>query len=105
MDIGCDRHIHQIDDRRATMIRKTLLALTAIAALGASVSAPTTADAKGFFKKKWHHHHGHRGWGKWGPAFGAAALIAGTAIAVESCYQRQWVETPYGMRKVRVYVC
>jgi hypothetical protein len=103
MDIGCDRHIHQIDDRRATMIRKTLLALTAIAALGVSVSAPTTADAKPWWKK--HHHHHKHGWGKWGPAFGAAAFIAGTAIAVESCYQRQWVETPYGMRKVRVYVC
>ena len=87
------------------MFRKTLLALTAIAALGVSVTAPTTADAGPFWKKKWHHHHGHRGWGYWGPALGAAAIIGGAAIAVESCYQRQWVETPYGMRKVRVYVC
>jgi len=86
------------------MIRKTLLALTAIAALGASISAPTTADAKPFGWWMHHHHHNH-GWGVWGPALGAAAIIGGAAIAVESCYRRRWVETPYGLRKVRVYVC
>jgi hypothetical protein len=87
------------------MIRKTLLALTAITALGATVSAPTTADA-GWKKWKHHHHHYHgRRWGYWGPALGAAAIIGGTAIAVESCYRRRWVQTPYGLRKVRVYVC
>jgi len=86
------------------MIRKTLLAMTAIAALGASISAPTTADAKPFGWWKHHHHH-HHGWGVWGPALGAAAIIGGAAIAVESCYRRRWVETPYGLRKVRVYVC
>ena len=87
------------------MFRKTLLALTAITALGATVSVPSTADA-GW--KKWKHHHNHfhgRRWGYWGPALGAAAIVAGTAIAVESCYRRRWVETPYGLRKVRVYVC
>jgi len=88
------------------MIRKTLLALTAIAALGAAVTAPTTASA---WHKPWHkpwkHHHHNHGWGVWGPALGAAAIIGGAAIAVESCYRRRWVETPYGLRKVRVYVC
>jgi hypothetical protein len=86
------------------MIRKTLLALTAIAALGVSVSAPTTADAKGW-GKKWGHHHHHHGWGKWGPAVGAAAFFAGTAIAIDSCYRTQWVQTEDGPVKVRINVC
>ena len=86
------------------MFRKTILALSAVAALGATVSAPATADAKPW-KKKWHHHHRGHGWGVFGPALVAGALIGGAAIAVESCYERRWVETPYGLRKVRVYVC
>lgn len=45
------------------MIRKSMLALTAIAALGAAALAPTSASAWGF--------KGHHGWGHhWGPGFG-----------------------------------
>ena len=89
------------------MFRKTIIALTAVAALSATAVAPTTASA-GF--KKFHGHHGHhfrghRGWGFFGPALVAGALLGGAAIAVDSCYQRRWVETPYGLRKIRVNVC
>ena len=43
------------------MIRKSILALTAIAALGTVALAPTSASAWGF-KGGWDHHHGF-GWG------------------------------------------
>jgi hypothetical protein len=84
------------------MFRKTLLALTAVAALASTAVAPTTASA-GW---KHHHHHFHhgRGWGFFGPAFVAGTLLTGAAIA-SSCYETQLVETPVGLRKVRVYVC
>ena len=44
------------------MIRKSLIALAAIATLGAAALAPTAASAKGFklgFKHHHHHFHGH----------------------------------------------
>jgi hypothetical protein len=41
------------------MIRKTLLGLTAIAALGAAALAPTSASA-------WGYNHGWGHWGHWG---------------------------------------
>ena len=44
------------------MIRKSILALTAIATLGAAALAPTSASAWG--KGGWHHGHG------WGHGFG-----------------------------------
>jgi hypothetical protein len=84
------------------MIRKTILALTAVTAMAAAALAPTSASA-------WHHHHHHRhghGLGLIGPALVAGALLGTAAIAAgPSCYQRRWVETPVGWRKVRVYVC
>jgi hypothetical protein len=44
--------------RRTTMIRKTIIALAALTAMGAAALAPTSASAWGFK----HHHH----WGHWG---------------------------------------
>src|SRR5689334_5573424 len=45
-----------------TMIRKSMIALAAVASLGAVALAPTSASAWGF-----HHHHGGFGWGLgWG---------------------------------------
>ena len=41
------------------MIRKSLLALTAVAALGAAALAPTSASAWGFHGGGWGHHWGH----------------------------------------------
>ena len=52
------------------MIRKSILALTAIAALGTVTLAPTSASAWGF-KGGWggHHHHFHGGWGFYGARY------------------------------------
>lgn len=52
------------------MIRKSILALAAIATLGAAALAPTSASAWGF-KGGWgHHHHGfHGGWGFYGARY------------------------------------
>jgi hypothetical protein len=47
------------------MIRKTLLGLAAVAALGTAALAPTSASAWGF-----HHGWGHwGGWGFYGPGY------------------------------------
>ena len=81
------------------MIRKTLIAATAVAALAATSMAPTTASAGHKFK---HRHHG------WvGPAIIGGALLTGAIIAAESrrCERRVWVDTEYGPRKVWVNVC
>lgn len=54
------------------MIRKSILALTALAALGTAALAPTSASAWGF-KGGWgwgHHHHFHGvGLGFYGPRY------------------------------------
>jgi hypothetical protein len=50
------------------MIRKTFLAVAAVAALGAAALAPTSASAWGI-KGGWHghhHHHWHGGLGFYG---------------------------------------
>jgi hypothetical protein len=86
------------------MFRKTVLAVAAIAALATAttVAAPTTASA-GWKHKHHHHHHHHRN--RWvGPAIVAGALFTGAIIA-SSCYRTRWVETPYGLERVRVNVC
>jgi hypothetical protein len=81
------------------MFRKTILAVAGIAAMGAAALAPTSASA-------WHHHHHHHGFGLLGPAIVAGALLGTAAVADgPGCYERRWVETPAGWRKVRVYVC
>jgi hypothetical protein len=85
------------------MFRKTVIALAAIATLGTAAVTPTTASA-GW--KKWHHHHHYhrRGWGYYGPALVAGAIVTGAVIA-SSCYRTRWVDTPYGWRRVRINVC
>ena len=62
------------------MIRKSMLALAAIATLGAAALAPTSASAWGF-KGGW-HGWGH-GWGHgfYGPAYGVSYVDV-----VPSCY-------------------
>jgi hypothetical protein len=74
------------------MLRKTIFAVAAVAAIGATALIPTEASAKGFGKGFGHHR------GLWG--FGAAALLTAGAIEA-SCYR--WVDTRYG--PVRVNVC
>jgi len=84
------------------MFRKTALVL-AVAALATGTAA---GAASAGWKHKHHHYHHHHRHGWVGPAIIAGAFLTGAMIAAESsCYQRQWVETPYGWQKVRVYVC
>ena len=72
------------------MLRKTILALAAAAALGATALAPTSAFAWG----------GHGGWGwhgGWhGPGFRAFAGPVYAGPVYGGCLVRTWVATPYG---------
>src|SRR5437868_11558463 len=61
-----------------TMIRKSILALTGIAALGAAALAPTSASAWG--KGGW-GHHGFGGFGFYGSGYGVSYVDV-----VPSCY-------------------
>ena len=54
------------------MIRKSMIALAAVATLGVAALAPTSASAWGFKHPHWgwgHHHHWHGGWGFYGPRY------------------------------------
>jgi hypothetical protein len=97
MCIGCEWHI---PPQEKPMIRKALFALAAVATVGAAALAPTAASAKPF--KHWHGHHGYYG-------LGIGAGLVGAAIASQtvygSCWVKRWVDTPYGPRLRRVYVC
>jgi len=75
------------------MFRKAMFALTALTILGAAALAPTAASAKG----GWHHHHG----------WGSSLYISGPAYAYADygCWTKRWVDTPFGPRLKRFYVC
>jgi hypothetical protein len=73
------------------MFRKTILALTAVASIGAAALAPTAASA----------HYWHGGGHFWGPHVGF--YVGGPGY--DSCLRRQWVGTPYGPRLRWVNVC
>jgi hypothetical protein len=76
------------------MLRKTILALAAVASIGAAALAPTAASA--------HWHGGGHFWGhSWGPHYGF--YVGGPGY--DSCLRRQWVGTPYGPRLRWVNVC
>jgi hypothetical protein len=79
------------------MFRKALFALSALTVLGAAALAPTTASAG------WKHHHGHHG--HWGKSFyyGGPSYVAYTGYS--TCWVKRWVDTPYGPRLQRFYVC
>jgi hypothetical protein len=82
-----------------TMLRKTIIALAAAAAVVTTMAAPTAAEA-GWRHRYWYRH----GWVA--PAIVAGAIVTGAVIAAgPRCYRRVWVATPYGPRKVRAYVC
>lgn len=70
-------------------IRKTILALSATAALGIAALIPTTASA-------WHGHH-FRGFGGFGITIGGPVY--------GSCWQYRYVETRRGLRRMMVNVC
>jgi hypothetical protein len=85
------------------MVRKSLIALAALATVTAAAMAPTAASAKPW-GKHWHHGHGHGFYG-----YGIGAGLVGAAIASQTvytgCWTKRWVDTPYGPRLRRVYVC
>ncbi|GIK79036.1 MAG: hypothetical protein KJZ73_08115 [Pseudorhodoplanes sp.] len=78
------------------MFRKITFALAALTALGAAALAPTSADA-GWKGKHWHKHH----WGHGKIYFGGPAYVA----YGHGCWVKRWVDTPYGPRLRRIYVC
>jgi hypothetical protein len=72
------------------MIRKSMLALAAIATVGAAALAPTSASA-------WGHHHG------WGHGFGLGFYGPGYVRYATDCY---WVKRVNRFGVVRMYkVC
>lgn len=78
------------------MIRKTVIALAALAAVGAAafaVSIPTTASADGWRNHR-HQHH-------WRPA----VRFSTPSYNYGSCFVRRIVPTPYGPRVHYVNVC
>jgi hypothetical protein len=84
-------HIPITSKGETKMLRKTLIALAAVAALGTVALAPTSASAGGG-KFGFGHHHHHIG-----PGFG----FGYPSYAVSNCY---WVKklTPFGVRFVKV---
>jgi len=96
------------------MLRKLMIALIAISAIGVTLGA-TDADARG----GWHGGHGgwhgggyRGGWGYrggyWGPRF-YGGYYGYPAYAYPAagygCYQTRRVYTPYGIRYRRIWVC
>jgi hypothetical protein len=85
------------------MIRKSIIALTAVVALGAASLTPASA----------HHMHG---WGWGGVGLGVGLGLLGASIAAstgpayvvtdDSCLQYQYMQTPHGyLKRVLVNVC
>lgn len=79
------------------MFRKVTLAIATIAAVGAAAFVPTTASAG--WKGGWHHKH----WGH-GHYYGGPAYVGYSAYGY-GCYVKKWIDTPYGPRLRRIYVC
>ena len=82
------------------MIRKTLLALAATAALGVAALAPTSASAG------WHGGHWGHGWGH-GYGYGLGVSLYNPYVYnTGSCYiVKRVVDTDFGPKVRRVTVC
>jgi hypothetical protein len=82
--------------KEISMLRKTILALTASAALGSAALAPTSASAH--WGGGWHGGWGYRPF---------VRVYAGPAYAYGygGCTVRRWVYTPYGAVLRWVNVC
>jgi hypothetical protein len=79
------------------MIRKSILALAAIATLGAAALAPTSASAWGF-KGGWGHYHGWgHGYGFYGPGYGVRYIGV-----VPSCYYVKKINRFGEVRMIKV---
>jgi hypothetical protein len=79
------------------MIRKSMLALTAIAALGAAALAPTSASAFGFKGGGWGHHGWGHGYGFYGAGYGVSYVDV-----VPSCYYVKRVNRFGQLRLIKV---
>jgi hypothetical protein len=77
------------------MLRKTILAVAATAALGAAALAPTSASA-------WYNNGWHGGWG-WG--YHPYVRVYAAPVYGGGCMVRRWVYTPYGQVLRWVNVC
>jgi hypothetical protein len=94
------------------MIRKTMIALAAVAALGTAFVA-TEASARsgghgfgghhGFSGGGFRHHGFHRGF--FGSGFGFYGYPYSAYYGYDGCYQVRRVPTPWGWRWRRVWVC
>ena len=71
------------------MLRKSVIALAAVATIGAAAIAPTEASAKSF-----HYRHAGR------IAFGTAVVLTTAAVA-SSCWRYTWYRGIY----VKQWVC
>jgi hypothetical protein len=71
------------------VLRKSIIALAAVATIGAAAIAPTEASARGF-----HYRHAGR------IALGTAIVLTTAAIA-SSCWRYRWYRGVY----VRQWVC
>ena len=69
------------------MLRKTILALAATAAIGTATLAPTSASAWGFHPG---FHAGFFGW------HGPAIRVYAGGPGYGGCMVRRWVATPFG---------
>ena len=72
------------------MLRKFTLGLIAAAALSFAALAPSAASAHGMH-------------GGWGHGFGIGGLYINTGVS--DCYQKQMVQTRFGLRLRTVNVC
>jgi predicted oxidoreductase len=86
-----ERMNQSINQRKNTMIRKTLLGLAAVTALGAAALAPTSASAWGLHG--WGHHHGFGGFGFYGPGY---------VNYVADCYTVKKIYRSGAVRYIRV---
>lgn len=77
------------------MFRKSLLALSALAVIAGAALAPTAASAG--WKGK-HYFKSYHGWG-----YGSYYPVYGGYYG--GCWIKKWVDTPWGPRLKRVYVC
>jgi hypothetical protein len=76
------------------MIRKFLLAVAAVAALGTTSLTASTPAAAGFWHKGHHHHH-HHGF-HWRGHYGFYN------VGYDSCLRRRWVVNRFGEVVLRV---
>jgi hypothetical protein len=82
------------------MLHKLIIAFAAVVAI-ATVGVPTTASAR------WHGGHGgwHGGWRGPGWGFYGYPYAYGPGPYYGGCYRVVRVQTPYGLRWRRVWVC